>query len=446
MFLWEVSIVLREIILNSEKPFSKRLQNPTDFFEIMNGVKRYDDVITAATITPDNIMKTIHLIAQLQFPWQKTSDASHLMRYIKILGEKEVDSVIHNQFGLSTKQLIFISLAAAGHLLNNPGFNTEQSYLEFGINKDLTKQFFAKLTIDFDDLRMKYKQLQSYDARWMYTWNPLELTPFISLSKTHPNYIYCPMPELLMRRVTSGIFFDIVGSKGFGEAYGPSFELYVGDVLTKIFTHSHQNVIKPIPMMDGKNIKHGVDWVVEDEAGVMIIECKAKRLQRDSKSNPEGESIKKDLGFLAEAILQTYKNLHFMLTQPEFVNNKMKACYPIIITLENWYLLSAPIKIELDDMVKKLVVESGLNASLLTSNPYSIMCSEEIEQVGQVIAATGIQPFFAKKTSSPFKDWDINGFSLQEYPLEMNNRTRDFFRDDWEKLKEEIVNKRVIEK
>lgn len=292
-----------------------------------------------------------------------------------------------------------------------------------------------------DELRDQYKENQSYDERWMAVWNPLELRPLIRLSKSNPDHTYCPIPELLMRRITSGIFFDIVNSDGFSAAYGPAFESYVGEVLQIVFSSDNYSIKKPEPRLRGKKIKHGVDWIVESKSTILLIECKAKRLKILAKVDPYGDVLKEELTTMAGFVIQTYKNLNDIsdVDNADFQLNY----YPLILTLEDWYLFSPNI---VEMLTKEIHIQFdtlGLDKTILDKYPYTILSIDSFEEIANLIARVGINKFFQKKTSEEFNKWDVIGFCNEAYPGWRKQVPKNLFQDDKNLLMEAILQKRI---
>lgn len=440
IYPWELATVLREVIINSNDKGSRALTNYNDLRAAINSIRNYGDQIASAKLKkPDQVLKDLHRIAHHQFPWQRNDNLELIIRYRKILGNETVNNIALSRTGLDLKQLMLIGLAARAHLMKNPGFNLEQSYSYFGIDQDKSKHFFERLTIDIDSLKESYIASQSHHELWEYTWNPLEEKPLISISKQFPHLTYCPIPQLFMKRITSGLFFDFVGDKNFANSYGPSFEKFVGDVLNKIFKPDTYSVIKPDPIMQGKKIKHRVDWIIRDESASMLIECKTKRLRVNARIDVDGDHIKEDIKELAKFVVQTYKNLKVEQAKDSPPTHEIPHYYiPTIVTLDDWYLLSPVIREFLQNEIKQLLDKAGIPESLLITNPFTIMSVSELETIGQVIQKIGIKNFFSKKNLPEYKDWDLRGFCNQEYKSEQRHLSNRLFMDEWAELRSEL--------
>ena len=138
------------------------------------------------------------------------------------------------QTGLPIRKFYLLSFAVAGHFIRSAVISTATNYNVLDIRPEESAAFFKKLTVSLPDLREQTRALQRYDDEWVYAWNPLQATPLVSFDPTHADRIICPIPMFLLRRATDGLFYDLVNSPGFDNAYGAAFQRYVGLVLHEL--------------------------------------------------------------------------------------------------------------------------------------------------------------------------------------------------------------------
>ena len=70
---------------------------------------------------------------------------------------------------------------------------------------------------------------------------------------------------------------------GFSQAFGPSFQNYVGEVLAATTRDSTATFLAEEKYQVGKNRKDSVDWIVEDDTATLFIECKTKKVRYEAK-------------------------------------------------------------------------------------------------------------------------------------------------------------------
>ena len=91
----------------------------------------------------------------------------------------------------------------------------------------------------------------------------MRLYPLIKMTYQGKNdSIGCPIPTLFFWRVTSGLYYDIVGHKSFNRAFGKSFEDYVGAVLNKVYNQTKFDIIKETKYIVSKSTEDTVDWIL----------------------------------------------------------------------------------------------------------------------------------------------------------------------------------------
>jgi hypothetical protein len=432
---WELMVLLREVVLNSEGSNLKSINNQADLASVINHIKSFDEITSNPDIT--NVLLQLHRIAHLQFPWQRSTNINVLLRYLKIYKNGELSEIILEKLGLLPIQIMILGLLLQRHFKSNSKLDLNSFIKGHPHSNNEIYAYLKKLTIDIDDLKFILKESQQYDERWMYTWNPLESTPLITLEKNNYNLVYCPFPDLLHKRITEGVYFDIVeNSTKFSQSFGISFQEYVGEVLEAVFSSSNYNVIPESEFKKGKKIHHGIDWILSDETANLFIECKTKRLRLDSKVELESASLIKDLDTLSDAIVQTYKNINFALNGESNWKKNENPIYPVIITLEDWFLLSPPIKVDIEGRVKDKLVKSGLPIGLIKNMPYTITSVNSFELASHSIFETGIKTFMSLKLNEEYDGWDLKEFSNQVFPI-TKVKKRFIFPEELELFKEE---------
>jgi hypothetical protein len=85
---------------------------------------------------------------------------------------------------------------------------------------------------------------------------------------------------------------------------------------------------------------HGADWILSDQTGHVFIEAKTKRLTVNARVSSDMAALEKDLKVLAAAVAQHYRNIQDAVDgKTEWANDGLPI-YPLIVTLEDWYIFS----------------------------------------------------------------------------------------------------------
>lgn len=418
---WDLEILVREVILNADTRGSDGLHQWNSLAEAVNHIRRLEGVPYEKGEDRANVMVDLQRIPHRQFRWQTGSAkrAAEIVRVQKIFGSDALDAKVHAQIGMSMQQTLRLGMAVTGGLLNRPFLNPGSDYSSIGVPPAASHALLNRLTCDLPTLRERTRQSQQYNDAWLYASFPLEHTPLIRLDPAIPDHVFCPVPRYLLNRVASGVFYDIVNSDGFANAYGDAFQRYVGEVISATVPTPPFRVIEEVPYAESKaKLKHGTDWIISDGTGHLFIECKAKRLSLGSKNVTDPEAVERDMAAMTQAIIQNYKNILDAKKGITTWQADELPIYPVIVTLEDWHLFGGHFTGQLHDAVVKTLVNDGIDSAIISNMPYTITSVTELESVLQVVATLGIRTVFAHKTQAEFWTWGWVGFLLEHFAEE----------------------------
>lgn len=337
------------------------------------------------------------------------------------------------------REYFHISLAVAGNFQKQLGMNAHQNYGIIKINKEQSESFFLRLSTTIPQLKEQLKKLQNYGRNWLYTWNPLAEKPLISFDKEFPERLICPISHYLLQRTVRGIFYDIVKAPGFSDAFGASFQKYVGEVLKETCKSGDFVIHHETQYLDGKKKKHGVDWILSDQNANIFIECKTKRMTIDAKFIVTKEALNKDLQTLANTIVQNYKNINDALSGKTAWQPNQSVIYPLILTLEDWFIFAPMIIDKINKLVIEGLQENNIPPNVLQSMPYTIASIEEFEFAAQVINEVGIQNFLQAKTTENYKTWSLLSFASTKFKEHFEKVPKYLFEEDWKKMTPDAI-------
>lgn len=418
---WDLPLLAREVLLHGTLQGPLRLGAPGILPRVIGTIRDIENEASKLRLVGDDgsnsvVFDEMLRLTHRQFPWQQGHLATSLIRKLKTFGAPPVASMLVSETGLSIRQFFLLGFAVTGHLQTRFDVNSAQGYAEFGITPEQSKSFFERMSMRIMDIRRVLESHQDIGENWEYAWNGLEAVPLISLDGEHPNRLYCPVPQLLMRRFSGGLYYDLVESKGFGTAFGKAFEAYVGEVLHIAFPSPEFTVHAEQPYKIGKQRHDGPDWVVCGPKGNLFIECKAKRLTQVAKSADGSIGLREDLSTLAKAVVQHYKNVVKAVEGKSKWEPNGKPTWPVVLTFEDWYLLGPRLQGLLADAVQAELIEEGMDAQLMTEMPYSVMSCREFELCAGSIAHAGISPFFAGKMEGEKRQWLWPEYSAHAFP------------------------------
>lgn len=416
IYLWELHILAREAVLHASPNEGRSKLNVQDLLVLVSHIRRIiEGTSERAIFSSDAAGQSLHPLINQQARWQRTRDWDRLYRAFKIYNRDEVRPLLEDVVGVRLSTIITLAFAVTGMAQRTPVVDASVSYSFMGIENAERDAFFAMIGAPLLSVRSAISERQRYNRSWAYTWNPLEVSPLIQLQSDRPHLYLCTEPQLVLRRATEGLFFDLGKSKGFANPYGDAFQAYVGDVLRSQFTGPFLRVVEEREYWVNNDRKDGIDWAVSDPSGHVMIECKARRPKVDSKSVTQGDELTEAIDSLAKMIVQHYKNVRDALEGLSQWKPDGKPVYPIIVTYEDWYLFAPHVIENLDSVVRQKLIEHKLE-SMLDTAPFIVTSIAEFEEAGQAVAQIGIEKFFASRTSSGNRHFGLGMHAPHAFP------------------------------
>lgn len=434
---WELELLVKEIIINSQEICSSSLslRKWNHFYKVLNKLRYVRDEIAKTYIDKKNVVTELYRIAHRQFPWQSRSDFKYLYRYYKIFSTSTIDEIVQRVLGISVRDLYYIGLAFFAIYSEKPEISLPlQLDLEkLDINLDKVNKFLTFTSENLSTLKDKIMEEQEFNDTFEYTYNPIRAYPIIKMPFKRKDSLVCPMVPLLFWRITSGLYYEICDEKDFGNNFGQSFQEYIGNVIEKASNNKAINFMKEEEYHVGRNRKDTVDWIVYDKDSALFIECKTRRISLPAKIELRDNSIiVKELDKMVKIIVQIYKTIDDYCNNlyPSFKYEEKRQIYPIILTMENWFLFGDKRSGIIDKMVIEEFNNINLSINYLKKMPYSICSVQDFESIIQVMQITYIKKFMDRKIFDKEKiDWLFRPFMNSEF-AEESKKIKFLFEDE----------------
>jgi hypothetical protein len=151
--------------------------------------------------------------------------------------------------------------------------------------------------------------------------------------------------------------------------------------------------------VDG-NINHGADFILSDEAENVFVECKTKRLNLLGRIAATAEDLDAQLTILAEAVVQNYRNVKLAIDGRSQWRPNQLPSVNLVVTLEEWFLISPDSHSALIGKVRQLLMERDLS-TMFDAVPFAILSAEKFEVFCCAVERNGIgtvtAPLFKKR-------------------------------------------------
>lgn len=412
---WELEFILSQSILNSTTRIitSKTPKTIAHFGPLVNELRTLENEINRIWLNGDESrFKEFFRTAHRQFPWQIPMTTQSTYRYYRIFNFGDLKGIVESKIGLTPKEIYQIGLTLIG-LFNNY-FSAEipiKSSIR-AIDANKIGLFMYTFGLDLKTLKERLSQSLTFNENLVYGYNPLRANPLI----IYENKLYCPLPTLLLWQITSGIYYRIINEKGFNEAFGKSFQDYVGFISKHVFHDVPRYLIYPEEVY-GTPQKRTIDWVIEDKESFLMIECKAKRLTISSKSELlDNSAIESDLDKMTSFIIQGYKTiLEFKKgNYPHIKYESTKSLFLLILTLEEWFInLNHLYLDQLREKVVHRLKKENIDERIIGEIPYMVDSMDSFERNVQLMKSIGIKTYFNKLLANTIRE-EIDTFETED--------------------------------
>lgn len=388
---WEMVILAREaIIVCSHQPsthYTARKWNT--FSNLINKLRELDEYISRYLVDDTAILHEVTVrLAHRQFKYQtELPSQTSLIRYSRIFGHATVERIIKTKIGLSPKQLFTIGAGLwMKYTSQHLGIHYPLDELALsGITHADYDTFMQLYSLSMKEMKQRLTAERRLDDTFMYQFHALQSHPLI-LTELHGRLAHiCPIPTLLFWRITSGLFYDLIHERGFDQAFGTSFQDYVGQMLEKTFDGSSVQVYSEEPDRRPKR----ADWIIDQPTSFMLIECKTKRMTIGAQTTIQDDNeLRAQLGVIGEAVVQSYQVLEAYKNgryRPQhYPYDPAKCPFICVVTLENWHLMGPQLE-NLREIVKDKLLHVELDSELMQQAPFVICSVHEMEEFAYLL-------------------------------------------------------------
>ena len=437
---FHLETLCREIILHADETEScpKSLRQWKTLAQAINKLKELAEFIAERYVDPDLFQQELYRMAHQQLPWQMSQvQARNFTRYFMVYKYSPLSKIIESATTLSIEKIFIMGMALLGYFLDHPAiFYPMNSQIPGLTNEDFDK-FLQHFSKDLGDLKTRLNTEKQMNEKFFYAYHSLRAFPLIRMPFSERESLVCPLPTILFWRITSGMYYEICKEDGFAHAFGEAFQEYVGEVLKRGTTLERTNIHPESEYQVGKDRKRTVDWIMDQDDASLFIEVKTKRLVVKGKSEiGQQETLSLELDKLARIVVQLYKTIldykegHY----PDYPFFRERVIFPIVVTLEEWFLIGSRLRKELDSKVSDYMNQERISITYLQDMPYTVCSVREIEMAVQVMDKAGIHKVMSGKVFDvQRREWELSGH-IRDAFAEYESNSQFLFEEEFKNL------------
>ena len=340
-----------------------------------------------------------------------------------------LSAIIHEKIGLQIDEILFLSLGLYAKLnagktgriiepklmANSPAFTR--------ITEGQIQRLFEWLSVDYErfcaaTLEPKIGAEEGYEP---YHFNPLVEHPIIKM----PDGSYVlPITHYLFRRVSTGLFYDLVRSSDAGTAgriLGRAIEVYVELLMEDLPSHG-----TILPEQNYSRGKTTCEWILNDPEGIVLVECKRISLRQRAKTTGKKEDVKRDLARedgVGDGIAKLVETAEAISAGklPEISSGRR--ILPLLISFDEFFLANCMyIRQILSEVLeeKSVRLPEGFRYQICSISEFEKLCvflTETRRSLAWALASK-IDGEFNVPNDHPTEQWDFSAWVSRAQPSE----------------------------
>jgi hypothetical protein len=356
VYKWEIEDLANELFSTPKRPLPKGkvIADHSDFrffLKIIGTLRALQNAEDGIDLIAHPLLKDLRRLISRQFDWQRGYfNQAQFYRSTYVYGQGACADFFFSRYGITINELSFIGFGTYCFLDSNSFIHYESDWSQVNVSAANVKSAFDIFCTSAAAARKVATELRSPAGHSGYKPSFLRRFPCVLFPSGR---IRSPLPQLLLERVTSGLYFDVVDGGGdIRRDYGRRFEDYC-----------HKFLVSMLPGLQfdrewsygSRSSRYDSPDIIckETETLLVAFECKATRMSFSAKISRDPLS---ERGFvdLTKAIFQLWRFFaHCRLGKTGVQIDSTTT--GVVLTLENW-LTMAP------HLYKELMAEATVMA------------------------------------------------------------------------------------
>lgn len=444
---WEIETLANELMTTPKTGLQKNgkiRQLSCDHFgaatDCVNWLQKLENVEYRVHKRPDDIWIEMGRIAARQFGWQRGFvNIPQFYRYAFVYGQGECAAYFEEKNGVSLNRFSQIGFMLYVSLIGGPVTSPQALALDrLGITDEEVERVLSLIAKPFKDAA---KLARANRRKIIHTADKpsiLRQYPCLRFGDGGER-LRAPLPELIIERVTSGVFYDVVdGGGAIRDEYGRRFEDYSFQLLSKTLTDlewGRETSYRKKPH------KFQTPDILCSSKGKLevVFECKATRMSQEAMfgRDPLSERGYKDL---TKAVFQLWR--FFSHCRRGYLEREVSdEVVGVVLTLDNWLVLADTFRNRVLEDAAKLAGEKDREIIAEDRVPIVFLAAQELERTLTVATSETFKDALLRANSQEFSGWRLDGIHRQIGGKNLGEK-RDYpFSDDlgrllpwWEEL------------
>lgn len=410
---WEIETLVNELLVVPKRrepkgTLYKRLDchSLQAFVASINALKNLEDDESKLRISSSNILKEMQRIASRQFDWQRGwLNISQFYRYTFIYGTGAAAQFFQDSYGLTVNQFSLVGVALYSQFCEKPFVQSNLSVADMDLSSEVVAKALTLLSAPISRARVLGKQNRR--ASWPVSYQPsiLRRFPCIAFGK-NGEVLMSPLPQLILERVTSGIFYDVAAAGwDVREEYGRRFEDYAYRFLQITIAELSWKREYTYRWRKSEFRSSDVLWLIDSKVR-LAVECKATRMSVDARYEDDPLETR---GYedLIKAVVQLWR--YFSHCRLGYTDHGVheNAC-GLVLTIDSWLLMANKLVAELISKATDLAAEKYTEIKMEDRRPIIFCAINDLEATLSTATAQSFEAAIDRAVEQKRDGWYLS--------------------------------------
>lgn len=387
IYPWQLETLVNEAMVAPPRPDPRRRELVTRHFSaiyrLVELVQRIEEADDRSFLRSNDVLYEMHRLSQRQFEWQRGfANMPRFYRSVHLFGEGEAGALFEERVGCSVPDFMEVGFYVFAGAAGSPTRIWRNHELPDGLGSELRNRVLAHISWTVDEAVGEARHLRAEGDHIGYKPSVLRRRPILRFGAGGGDAM-APLPPLILQRVTSGLYFDIVDGGGAVWAdVGRRFERYCLRYLAA--------------MLDGFEVgpdeRYGSkargfdtpDVLVSDGGGIrLVVECKAKRMPVGARfsGDPVGDATAA-YAEIAKGVFQVWR--FFSHARRGLLHRPVADdCVGMVVTADPWLVMGQKLHPEVIAIANALADGSDREISEEDRRRVPVVLVDDLEYILQ---------------------------------------------------------------
>jgi hypothetical protein len=438
IYKWELETLANEVLVTPKRVRQKnglvRSLNTRNFetiAQITNVLRKLENAEDAHRLKDRYILREMARLANREFDWQRGYfNTPQLYRNAFIYGQGLCADYFKTQHGITVNQFTLVGFSLYLLLTRHPSVLYNADFSALGLTAQDLEYALALLASPLADLRALAAKERHSASATAYKPSVLRRFPCVVFGDGNSR-VRAPLPQLILERITAGVFYDVVGGGGaLRNDYGHRFEEYCLAYLRAMLPELEWR--KETEYRVKGNDVRTPDILLAEGAGLdLAIECKATRMGYGAKFG-EGDLDERGFEEIIKAVFQLWR--FFSHCRRGLTGMTLNAdAVGALLTLDSWLQMANPLQDEVVTAATQMAASKDSGILEQDQRPIAFFSITDLEAtLGKASSKTFLQAVRAASTPK-HKGWMLS--SVHDIFTDPNQTRKPYpFRSDMGKV------------